>query len=47
MLVQDIQILEKEMKEAADLLDFERAAQIRDLIKLRVGSSKNKKTVHP
>ncbi len=33
MLIHDIEILEKEMKEAADNLDFERAAQIRDLIK--------------
>ena len=31
--VQDIKLLEKEMKQAAQNLDFERAAQIRDLIK--------------
>jgi len=30
---QDVEILEKEMKEAAQLLDFERAAEIRDLLK--------------
>lgn len=33
MFIRDVEILEQEMKEAADLLDFERAAQIRDLIK--------------
>jgi len=32
-LVQDKKLLEKEMKEAAKNLDFERAAEIRDLIK--------------
>jgi excinuclease ABC subunit B len=32
-VIQDIKLLEKEMKEAAKNLDFERAAQIRDLIK--------------
>jgi excinuclease ABC subunit B len=31
--VQDTKLLEKEMKEAAKILDFERAAEIRDLIK--------------
>jgi excinuclease ABC subunit B len=31
--IQDIKLLEKEMKEAAKNLDFERAAQIRDVIK--------------
>ena len=31
--IQDIALMEKEMKEAAKNLDFERAAQIRDLIK--------------
>ena len=31
--VQDVKLLEKEMKQAASNLDFERAAQIRDLIK--------------
>ena len=31
--IQDVKLLEKEMKEAAKNLDFERAAQIRDLIK--------------
>ena len=31
--IQDIKLLEKEMKEAAKNLDFERAVQIRDLIK--------------
>jgi len=31
-IIKDIKILEKEMKEAAKNLDFERAAQIRDLI---------------
>lgn len=31
--IKDIKILEKEMKEAAQNLDFERAAEIRDLIK--------------
>ena len=30
--IQDVKLLEKEMKEAAKNLDFERAAQIRDLI---------------
>lgn len=33
LMVEDKKILEKEMKEAAKNLDFERAAQIRDLIK--------------
>jgi excinuclease ABC subunit B len=32
-MVRDIKLLEKEMKEAAKNLDFERAAEIRDLIK--------------
>ena len=32
-VVRDIKLLEKEMKQAASALDFERAAQIRDLIK--------------
>jgi excinuclease ABC subunit B len=32
-LIQDKKILEKEMKTAAKILDFERAAEIRDLIK--------------
>ena len=32
-LVHDKKLLEKEMKEAAKNLDFERAAEIRDLIK--------------
>jgi excinuclease ABC subunit B len=32
-LVQDVKLLEQEMKEAAANLDFERAAQLRDLIK--------------
>ena len=31
--IQDTKLLEKEMKQAAANLDFERAAQIRDLIK--------------
>ena len=31
--IQDKKLLEKEMKQAAANLDFERAAQIRDLIK--------------
>ena len=32
-LIKDIKILEKEMKLAAKNLDFERAAEIRDIIK--------------
>jgi len=32
-MIKDIKLLEKEMKEAAQSLDFERAAEIRDLIK--------------
>jgi len=32
-IIQDAKLLEKEMKEAAGNLDFERAAEIRDLIK--------------
>ena len=32
-MIRDIKLLEKEMKEAAQNLDFERAAEIRDLIK--------------
>ncbi len=32
-LIQDLKLLEKEMREAAKNLDFERAAEIRDLIK--------------
>ncbi|MDD5144579.1 MAG: excinuclease ABC subunit UvrB [Candidatus Pacebacteria bacterium] len=37
--IRDIRLLEKEMKEAAEGLDFERAAEIRDLIKkLKSGS---------
>jgi len=32
-MIRDKELLEKEMKEAAKNLDFERAAQIRDLIK--------------
>ena len=32
-IIKDKKLLEKEMKEAAKNLDFERAAQIRDLIK--------------
>ena len=32
-MIQDKKLLEKEMKEAARNLDFERAAEIRDLIK--------------
>ena len=39
--IQDIKLLEKEMKEAAQNLDFERAAEIRDLIK-RLKGDKNK-----
>ena len=39
--IRDKELLEKEMKEAAKNLDFERAAQIRDLIrKLKSGKSK-------
>jgi excinuclease ABC subunit B len=39
--IQDVKLLEKEMKLAAQNLDFERAAQIRDLIKdLKVKNSK-------
>jgi excinuclease ABC subunit B len=32
-MIRDLKLLEQEMKEAARNLDFERAAQIRDLIK--------------
>jgi excinuclease ABC subunit B len=32
-MIRDKELLEKEMKEAAKNLDFERAAEIRDLIK--------------
>jgi excinuclease ABC subunit B len=32
-LIRDVKLLEQEMKETAKNLDFERAAQIRDLIK--------------
>jgi excinuclease ABC subunit B len=32
-MIRDLKLLEQEMKEAAKNLDFERAAQIRDLIK--------------
>jgi len=40
-LIKDIKLLEKEMKEAARSLDFERAAEIRDIIKgLRVKDEK-------
>ncbi len=39
--IQDVKLLEKEMKEAASNLNFERAAQIRDLIKkLKTKSAK-------
>ena len=40
-VIQDEKLLEKEMKEAAKGLDFERAAAIRDLIK-KIKSDKNK-----
>lgn len=40
-IIQDAKLLEKEMKEAAGNLDFERAAEIRDLIK-KVKNDKNK-----
>jgi len=41
--IQDVKLLEKEMKTAAKNLDFERAAEIRDLIKeLKVQSQKSK-----
>jgi len=33
LAINDIKLLEKEMKTAASNLDFERAAEIRDLIK--------------
>jgi excinuclease UvrABC nuclease subunit len=33
MAVHDLKLLETEMRQAAERLDFERAAQIRDLIK--------------
>jgi excinuclease ABC subunit B len=33
LIIKDIELLEKEMKKAAKNLDFERAAQLRDLIK--------------
>jgi excinuclease ABC subunit B len=36
-LVNDINLLEKEMKKAAEELDFERAAELRDLIKKTKG----------
>ncbi|MBZ9572441.1 excinuclease ABC subunit UvrB [Patescibacteria group bacterium] len=39
--IKDVKLLEKEMKEAAKNLDFERAAEIRDLIK-KLKSNKNK-----
>ncbi|MBZ9572657.1 excinuclease ABC subunit UvrB [Patescibacteria group bacterium] len=39
--IQDAKLLEKEMREAARNLDFERAAEIRDLIK-KIKSDKNK-----
>lgn len=44
---QDLEILEKEMKEAADNLDFERAAQIRDLIKNLKAENKNHSSKMP
>jgi len=40
-LIRDVKLLEKEMKEAAKNLDFERAAEIRDLIK-RLKNDKDK-----
>lgn len=39
-MIKDKKLLEKEMKEAAKNLDFERAAEIRDLIKKLGGASK-------
>ena len=41
VLIRDVKLLEKEMKIAAQNLDFERAAEIRDLIK-KIKSGKNK-----
>ena len=42
-IIQDVKLLEKEMKIAARNLDFERAAQVRDLIlRLRSGSTLSK-----
>jgi len=39
-MIRDERLLKKEMKEAAKNLDFERAAEIRDLIlRLRSGST--------
>jgi excinuclease ABC subunit B len=37
--IQDLKLLEREMKEASSNLDFERAAAIRDLLKERKGGS--------
>ncbi|MDO8654862.1 MAG: UvrB/UvrC motif-containing protein, partial [bacterium] len=39
--VQDVQVLQQEMKTAAANLDFERAAEIRDLIKKAKGDTSN------
>ena len=40
-MIRDAKLLEREMKEAAKNLDFERAAEIRDLIKkLKSGKEK-------
>ena len=40
MMIRDIKLLEKEMYQAAKNLDFERAAEIRDLIK-KIKNDKN------
>ncbi|GAI45351.1 unnamed protein product, partial [marine sediment metagenome] len=45
-VIQDTKLLEKEMREAAGNLDFERAAEIRDLIKQIKNDKKNMYAYH-